>query len=139
MHWLLILLLSLAGLPVGLLSVYLVPLNGLPGVWLLVFLPAAYVLAKKGHQRFFLHGFLAGAIAQVWVTLLQVKTEQVYLLHHAKEAAKLAASHAQSGITFTQIMVASGIFMGLMSGVVLGAFARMANKAFNVGFKPPRR
>ncbi len=125
MNWKLIFGLSLFGLVMAFASVSLLSTNAEFALWLPVFLICAYIIAKNAPGRYFLHGFMVSIANCVWVTGIHIIQSDTYLAHHAKEAE--AYTKAQ-GMTVTQAMLATGPFIGIICGIILGLFAVIASK-----------
>jgi len=68
MNWKLIFQLSLLGLLMAAGTISLIPSNMEFIFWLLIFIFAAFIFAKRLPGKYFLHGFLLGLANCVWVT-----------------------------------------------------------------------
>jgi hypothetical protein len=123
MRWNLILLLSLFGFVMGLATVFVVPPNVEPVVWLLIFAGCAYVIAKREVPKPFLHGLFVSLVNSVWITTAHVAFFNTYVAGHPREAA-MAASMTSPRL----MMIATGPVAGLVSGLVLGLFAWVASR-----------
>ena len=122
----LILALSLFGAAMAILTVYVIPSNVEPIVWLAIFLVCAYVIAKKAPGRFFLHGFLVSLVNSVWITGAHVALAGPYLARHANEAQMMARMPMPDSPRAMMLM--TGPVVGIVSGLVLGLFAFVASK-----------
>jgi hypothetical protein len=126
MNWKLIFLLSLFGLAMGFATVFVIPTKIEPVFWLVIFVISAYLIAKRCAAWLFLHGFLLGLLNGVWVTSAHILYMDRYLYGHEHEASMLYSMtwpDTQQGA-----MAVMGLGIGLISGVVLGAFALLAGK-----------
>ncbi len=122
----LILALSLFGLAMGILTVYVIPSNVEPIVWLAIFLVCAYAIAKRAPGKFFLHGFCVSLLNAVWITGAHVLLVDTYLSRHANEAAMMAKMPMPDSPRAMMLM--TGPIIGIVSGLVLGLFAFVASK-----------
>ncbi len=125
MNWKLIFGLSLFGLVMAFATVSLIPTNIEPFCWLPIFLICAWLIARNAPRRYFLHGFLLGIVNCVWVTGVHILQSGAYLAHHAKEA---EAYTKTPGMTAPMAMLATGPFIGIVCGIILGLFAVIASK-----------
>ena len=123
MNWKLILSLSSFGLAMGVATVFFVPPNVEPLLWLAIFAFCAFVIAKRGTGKPFLHGLLVSVVNSVWITAAHVAFFETYLAGHPREAA-MSASMSSPRL----MMIAMGPVVGLVSGLVLGLFAWGASR-----------
>jgi len=127
MNWKLLSLLSLFGLGMGFATAYGLSTKAEQFVWLPVFAVCAWFIARNAEKRYFLHGFVLSLLQTVWVIIVHIKLQDKYLATHPKEAGQFVKMHAESGATVIQcIMITTG-FAGILSGIVLGLFARMVS------------
>jgi hypothetical protein len=122
----LIFLLSLFGLAMAILTVYVIPSNIEPIFWLVIFVVCAYVIAKKAPGKYFLHGFCVSLLNAVWITSAHMALCQPYLARHASEAAMMAKMPMPDSPRLMMLM--TGPVVGIISGLVLGLFAFVAGK-----------
>ena len=120
----LILQLSLFGLGMALATVYVVPSNVEPLLWLPIFVISASVIARRAPGRPFLHGLLLGILNGIWVTAGHVILFDPYLAHHPREAE--AMSSVPMALSPRWMMAIAGPLIGVVSGVVIGLFAVVA-------------
>src|SRR5262245_14175578 len=118
MNWKLILQLSLFGLAMAVATVYVVPSNLEPLLWLPIFLITAYVIAKRAPGKPFLHGLLVGIANSVWITSAHVLLFRPYLLHHPREAEMMNGSTMP--IPPRLLMACVGPIVGVVSGAIIG-------------------
>jgi hypothetical protein len=123
MNWKLIFQLSLFGLAMALATVFVVPSNVEPFIWLPIFLLCAYLIASRAGGKVFLHGLMVGIVNSVWITAAHVLLYDQYIAHHAKEAAMMAQ------------MPQSVSPRVLMACIVLGLFALVASLLVRRGGK----
>jgi len=126
MNWKLILGLSLVGLAMGLATVFWIPSNVEPFVWLVIFVFSAIVIAKRCGSRPFVHGLLVSVANSVWITGAHVLLFDQYLAHHPQEASMMQAM-ARPDLA-REMMAVLGPVIGGISGVVLGFFSLIAFK-----------
>jgi uncharacterized membrane protein len=122
----LILQLSLFGLVMAIGTVYFIPSNVEPFLWLAIFLVCAYIIAKQCTGKYFMHGFLVSLANCVWITSAHVLLYQAYIANHPEEAVMMSggpmANHPRI------MMLIMGPVIGVISGLVLGLFAWIASK-----------
>jgi hypothetical protein len=126
MDWKLIFLLSLFGLAMAFATVFLIPPNIEPWLWLVVLLICAYLIAARRRDKLFLHGLCVGLLNCVWVTSAHVLFAATYLANHAQEAAMMKSMPMPASPRLMMTMM--GPVAGVISGVVLGAFAWIAGR-----------
>ena len=83
MNWKLVAQLSLFGLAMALATVFVVPSNVEPMLWLPIFVICAYLIAKHAPGKHFLHGLMLGIANSVWITGVHVLLFDAYLAHAA--------------------------------------------------------
>jgi hypothetical protein len=127
-NWKLIFGLSLFGLAMGIATVFVIPSNIEPLFWLAIFVVCAIVIARRCASRHFLHGFLVSVVNSVWITTTHVLLFDQYVAHHAKEVAMMQSMSggAMSPGMMRGMMAVTGPVIGVVSGLVLGAFAFVA-------------
>ena len=118
--------LSLFGLAMAIATVYWIPSNIEPVFWLAVFIVCAYLIAKKCTGKFFLHGFFVSLVNSVWVTVAHVILYYPYIASHPEETNMMA--QMQIPINPRIMMLITGPIIGVLSGLVLGLFAFIANR-----------
>jgi hypothetical protein len=126
MNWRLIFQLSLFGLAMGILTVFLISSTVEPLAWLVIFVISAYLIATRTTGRYFLHGVLVGLANSVWVTASHVLLFHRYIASHPREAAMMLTMPLPRHPRV--MMLLTGPVIGLVSGVVLGLFAVVAAK-----------
>ena len=124
MNWKLIFQLSLFGLAMAFGTVYVIPSNIEPMLWLLVFLVCAYLIATQAPGRYFLHGLVLGLANSVWVTGVHLVLVTPYLTNHPAEAEMMYSAP----LPITPMMLITGPIVGLISGTVIGLLAIVASK-----------
>ena len=123
LNWKLILTLSLFGLAMGVATVFFVPSNLEPFLWLVIFVLCAVVIARAGVPRPFVHGLLVSVVNSVWIIAAHELFLDRYLAGHAREAGM-----PTGGIPLRLAMVLFGLVVGVLSGLVLGFFAWVASR-----------
>lgn len=124
MNWKLVFQLSLFGLAMAFATVFVVPSNLEPLLWLGIFVVCAWLIAKGAPRMHFLHGLLVGIANSVWVTTIHVLLFQQYMAHHPREAAMMNSTPMPGSPRL--MMLCIGPIVGVISGVVLGLFALAA-------------
>ena len=124
MNFKLILALSMFGLAMAFATVFVVPSNVEPFVWLAIFVVSAIVIARAQVPRPFLHGLGVGIVNSVWITAAHIAFYDTYLAGHAQEAQMMAGSPMPGRV----MMSITGPLIGVISGCVLGLFALIASK-----------
>ncbi|MFC5522923.1 hypothetical protein [Polaromonas jejuensis] len=135
MKWPLVFKLSLFGLAMGLLTVFVIPSNAEPFFWLAIFVLCAYIIARRCSSRHFIHGLSVSLLNSVWITAAHVIFFAPYMSSHAKEAAMLASMPLPDSPRLMMVMM--GPLIGLASGIVLGLFALIASKFVKPGAAAP--
>jgi hypothetical protein len=120
-NWKLIVQLSLFGLPMGIATVFVIPLELF--FWLVVLAITAYVIATRCSRKRFTHGLLVGIAQDVWVAGSHVLLLSQFLASHPKAAA-MVTSMASARL----MVVLVGLVSGVLSGVVIGLCALLAAK-----------
>jgi len=120
----LILALSMFGLAMGILTVFVIPSRAEPFYWLAIFIACALLIARRAPSRPFLHGLFTGLLNSVWVTAAHVLFAGTYLSRHPSEAGMVAGSPLPPRV----MMLLTGPLIGLASGIVLGLFAIVATR-----------
>jgi hypothetical protein len=123
MSWNLVAKLSGFGLLMSVATVYVVPPNVEPVLWLLIFLVCAALIALHAPGKHFLHGLCTSLLNSVWITTAHIIFFDAYIARHAQEA----AMSAQMGSP-RLVMALTGPVVGLVSGLVLGTLAFVASK-----------
>ena len=126
MNWKLIAQLSLFGLAMGVLTVFLIPSTIEPYCWLAVFIVSSWLIATRCDRAYFAHGVLTGMANSVWVTSAHVLLFRQYVARHPAEMASMASMPLSSHPRM--LMAVIGPVIGVISGIVLGVFAVVAHK-----------
>ena len=124
MNWKLVVQLSLFGLAMAFATVFVVPSNVEPMLWLPIFVICAYLIAKHAPGKHFLHGLTLGIANSVWITGAHVLLFDAYLAHHAREAEMMKSMPMP--LPPRLLMAIVGPCVGVASGVVIGLFALVA-------------
>lgn len=123
MPWNLILKLSLFGLVMGVATVFWIPSNVEPFLWILIFLICAYVIGRSSEKPFYT-GVLLGLANCVWITTTHILLFGEYLGKHAREAAMMKSMPLPDSPRL--MMALMGPIVGMISGIVIGLFAVLA-------------
>jgi hypothetical protein len=126
LDWKLILLLSMFGLAMGIATVFVIPSNIEPTLWLAIFVVCAYLIARKAPNKLFHYGFLVSLVNSVWITSAHIVLVDGYLPRHPNEAAMMAKMPMPDSPRLMMLM--TGPVVGIISGVVLGLFSFVAGK-----------
>jgi hypothetical protein len=126
MPWKLILQLSLFGLAMGLATVFWIPSNVEPFLWIVIFLFCAFVIGRSGAPRPFVTGVLLGLANSVWITASHILLFDRYLANHPREAEMMQRMPLSGRL----MMTVTGPMVGLISGIVIGVLALLAAKIF---------
>jgi hypothetical protein len=126
MSWKLVISLSLFGLAMGFATVFVIPSNREPVVWLVIFAVCALIIAKRAPGKYFRHGLSVSLLNSVWITGAHAVLFDTYVANHAREA-EMAARLAQIGSPRV-VMALTGPLVGLVSGIVLGLMAFILSK-----------
>src|SRR5690242_18783894 len=103
-------------------TVFVIPSDVEPIVWLVIFIVCAYLIARFAPARYFLHGLMVGIVNSVWITAAHIIFFNAYIANHAREAAMMHNSPLPP-----QAMTAIvGPIVGIVSGIVIGLFAVIA-------------
>ncbi len=132
MNWKLIFGLSLFGLAMAFATVYWIPSNIEPFIWLPIFLVCAYLIAKNAPGKYFLHGLLVSLVNCVWITAVHIKLSSAYIANHPEEGKMYAEMFAKNGLSMHRAMLVFGPVIGIISGIVLGLFALAASKMLKI-------
>jgi hypothetical protein len=124
MNWPLVFKLSLFGLAMAILTVFVIPAAVEPICWLVIFIICALVIARKGAGHNFIHGLLLGIVNSVWITAAHVLFFDQYIAKHQSEA----QAFANVPIAPRVMMAIVGPIVGVVSGVVIGILAVIAAK-----------
>ena len=126
MNWRLIFMLSLFGLAMGVATVFFIPSSIEPLFWLAIWIACAYLIATRAGGRYFVHGVATGIANAIWIIVVHVGLFQTYAARHAEEMAMMAnmgmPTHPR------QMMVLSGLVIGVVSGVIIGLLALLASR-----------
>jgi len=123
-NWKLVFLLSLFGLAMAFGTVYVVPANVEPLVWLVIFVICAWVIARRAPGLPFVHGLMVGIVNSVWITAAHVALFDAYLARHPREAEMMKSMPAN--VPPRVLVACIGPLAGVISGVVIGLFAMVA-------------
>ena len=126
MNWSLIFKLSLFGLAMAFATVFIVPSNVEPFLWLVISVICAYIVAKNCTSNFFMHGFMVSIINSIWITLAHVGFYHTYIANHPKEAEMM--TKIPSGLNPKVLMLITGPIVGVISGLIFGLFAFIASR-----------
>ena len=134
MNWKLCLQLSMFGLAMGILTVFLIPSTIEPWCWLAIFIICAYIVAKRGVPMPFGHGFMTSIFNSVWITSVHVALYDQYVARHAAEAMQM---QQMAAFQPRVMMAVTGPIIGVVSGLVLGLFCWVAAKIMHRGQVSP--
>ena len=118
--------LSLFGLGMAIATVFIVPSNIEPIIWLIIFSICAYFIVKKTEGKYFMHGFLTSLANCVWITLFHILFFPTYIANHPQEAEMSAKMPLPEHPRL--MMLIMGPLVGIASGLILGLFSFLAGK-----------
>ena len=121
----LVFLLSLLGLVMGLLTVFIIPGDAEPYFWLSGFIVTAVIVALKGKDKYFLSGFYIGLVNSIWNTLVHLILFRSYQAHHNLEVRMMDRLTMLVG--FKGVMLIMCPVIGLLSGIVIGSLSILAS------------
>ena len=114
------------GLGMALATIFFIPSNVEPFVWLAIFVLCAYIISKQCSGKYFLHGFLVSLCNSFWMTSLHIVFSEPYLTNHPEMALMNVGTPMQDSPRI--MMVIMGPIIGALSGLFLGLFAFLAAK-----------
>jgi hypothetical protein len=131
MRWLLIVLLSLLGVLMGVLSIFGLAEGAMAYVIsIILWLVMAVLIGRFAGGKYFLHGFLTGVIFAL------INSVMVYLLYDTMLANSSAVQEAMSklpeGYDMRTVMLATAPINAGIAGVVLGLLSILGGKLFGV-------
>src|SRR5262245_34740849 len=124
MNWKLIFQLSLFGLAMAILTVFVISSTIEPIFWGVIFVACAFQIAHKAPRMLFLHGFLVSIVNGVWITIVHLLLFDQYIVRHPDEAQMMA--QISSSMSPRVMMSVVGMFAGVASGLILGLFSFIA-------------
>ena len=122
MNWKLIFQLSVFGLIMAFGTVALISQKFEWIYWLVIFIFCAYIIAKRGVGKYFLHGFLLSLVNSVWITIAHAWFYNTYILHHANMA-KMGDNMHMLATHPRLLMVILCPLYGAVFGLFQGLFA----------------
>jgi len=125
-NWRVIFILSLFGLAMAIGTVSAVPSSVEPVIWLAIFIVCAFVIARYGSRRLFLHSLLLGLLNSVWVTSAHIIFFSSYIAHHPKEAAMMGSMPLPNSPRLMMALV--GPIVGIVSGAIIGVLALLVGR-----------
>jgi hypothetical protein len=126
MKWKLIFQLSLFGLAMAFGTVYFIPSTIEPLCWLIIFIVCAWFIAKNCTEKYFLNGLFVSLVNCIWITSAHILLYNTYLAGHAQEAEMMTKMPIPNSPRL--MMLITGPFIGIISGLILGLFAFIASK-----------
>ncbi len=132
MNWKLVFQLSLFGLAMAFLTVFVVSSTVEPACWLVIFVVCAYLIARRAPGSYFLHGLLIGIMNSVWITSAHVLLFDQYIAGHAREAEMMT----RMPLTPKTMMLVTGPIVGVVSGIFLGILALIVHRIVSTRTSP---
>jgi hypothetical protein len=126
LNWRVILIVSSAGLVMGVLSLYDVTGGSTSLYWLALGLLSALWIARRAAKRYFWNGFAAGALAAILNALVQVLFYPTYAAHHTALFESAAAPTPVAVQRLVLLMVTP--VAALISGSIIGLLSLAAGK-----------
>jgi hypothetical protein len=127
MNWKLIVLLSLFGLAMGIMTVSLIPSSIEPLFWLAIFIFCSYGIARKARGKYFLHGFIVSIFNSVWVTLAHASMFYTYAANHPEYMQMVEGLPPALSGHPRRLMFLIGPITGIIFGLLLGLFSWVAS------------
>jgi hypothetical protein len=126
MNWPLIFLLSGFGAIIGAGSLFGATHGITAYVWVIVWVFSAIMIARRTPTKFFLHGFVAGAFANLACTIIQ----QAFFSTYEQYNPDLTGMQNQlpGGLSVQAVMLILAPFAAAISGSILGLFALLAHR-----------
>jgi hypothetical protein len=128
MNWKLIYRLSILGLIMAFGTISLIPAHYEFIFWIIIFVFCAYVIAKRCSGGYFAHGFLTGVFNCFWISVIHFCFFQTYMAHHPDMATMNNSMPGWLQNHPRLLTTTSGLFIGMVSAVVLGLFAFVASR-----------
>jgi len=126
LNWKLIVQLSLFGLAMGILTVFVIPSSFEPVCWLFIFVFCAYIIAKRAPGKYFQHGMMVSVVNSLWIVAAHILLFSQYIARHPEQARMMAIMPLSNYPRL--LMIVTGLFIGVVSGVILGLLAFVAWK-----------
>jgi hypothetical protein len=126
MNWFVIILLSLLGFLMGLLSVKGLTKGIEPYLWIILGIFCALVLSKNQIPKFFLSAFLIGLAWGILNSIAQVTFFQTYLAHNPQAVEGFQKVPAK--INRSALVLLAGTGIGTVTGLVLGGLTWIGKK-----------
>ena len=126
MNYKLIFQLSLFGLAMAISTVFWIPSAIEPFFWFIIFIICAYFIALKSSGKYFMTGFWVSIVNCVWITAAHILFYHAYLSNHHHEAEMMVNMPVIHSVRL--MMLLTGPFIGIISGLMLGSFAYIGSK-----------
>lgn len=123
----LLLQLSLFGLIMAFATVSLIPEKCEWIFWLVIFVFCAYVIAKVGTGKYFLHGLVLSIFNSVWLVAVHLIFFNSYTAHHP-DMAKMTDNMGYFTTHPRMFMLVTWLPFGVVFGIFQGLFAFIASK-----------
>ena len=119
--------LSLFGLAMAFATVFVISPKVEPVIWPVIFVIYACAIAAKSRARgYFAHGLLLGLVNSVWITTAHILFFDRYIAGHPQEAAMMKG--IPLAVAPKLMMAIVGLWVGLISGALIGLLALVAGK-----------
>ena len=124
MNWKLLFSLSLFGLAMAFLTVFLIPMNYEFIFWIPIFLLCSFIIAKMQNGKYFAHGFALSLFNCFWIVLVHMIffSQYMKLNPHGNDMNTWMPTHPR------RMMLIMGPAIGIASGLVQGLFAFVWSK-----------
>jgi hypothetical protein len=127
LQWKLILLLSLPGPLIGLLTVYgVIPFGNDRWYWLAISVVGAIVIARRVEGKAFFHGALVGVILGASSKLIQGVFSRTYIAHNPELLDRFGDMNVPELRYFLLMLVP---FVGVANALILGLMSHFAHRA----------
>src|SRR5437762_12564641 len=99
----------------GIATVFVIPSNLEPVLWIVIFVVCAYAIAKNAPGKPFLHGLLLGVANSLWITASHLLLFGSYIARHQREAVMMQSGPMASSPRL--MMAVIGPVIGVISGI----------------------
>lgn len=128
MNWKIILLLTLLGVLMAILSLFgMLKTNYFVIYWIVLALVSGFVIGKKAGSSYFMHGVVSGLFIGIVFTLIQSVFFDTYLMNNPNSLDGF--KNITTSLQPQYVLLFSGPFIGIAFGIVAGLIAMMVSKS----------
>jgi uncharacterized membrane protein len=124
MNWKLILLLSVFGVVMGVISLFGWTQGIEPLLWLAIFILYAWWIARNCERLYFLHGLLVSVLNGIWISIIHAAFYSLYVKNNPQVVG--AFKSLPPTLDPRVLMLIIGPIVGAITGLVAGLFAYIA-------------